>query len=209
MTRPILEGLVSAGFDAQAAIPITDDIFMSQDVSNCYLVRTGEGALLVNTGTTLLGEKHRERFERVSDEPIRTIVFTQSHPDHMGGWHAFDQPGIETIAQDDYFRVRRQWNQLGRFYRHRNARLWRGVTSEARKPGDPPRPKPVIPPDPVPTVTSTTPTASTSGPCTSSCSPYQEGRPPTRCSCGYPTSASCSAATCSGRCGCRTRTCTP
>ena len=153
MTRPALEALVAAGFEAREAIPITEDIFMSQDVSNCYLVSTGEGALLVNTGTTLLAEKHRERFARVSPEPIHTIVFTQSHPDHIGGWHAFHQPGVETIAQDDYFRVRRQWNQLGRFYRHRNARLWRGVTSEVRNPGDPPKPKPVIPPDPVPTMT--------------------------------------------------------
>jgi alkyl sulfatase BDS1-like metallo-beta-lactamase superfamily hydrolase len=150
--RPILEAIVTAGQGEQDAIPITDDIFMSQDVSNCYLVRTGDAALLVNTGTAQLATAHRDRFARVSDEPIHTIVFTQSHPDHIGGWHSFDGPDVETIAQDDYFHVRQYWNDLGRFYRHRNGRLWRGVTSPARKPGVP-RPKPVILDDPVPTTT--------------------------------------------------------
>ena len=152
VTRPVLEALVTVGQGEQDAIPIADDIFMSRDVSNCYLVGTGAGALLVNTGTAQLAAAHRERFDRVSDEPIDTIVFTQSHPDHIGGWHAFDAPGVETVAQDDYFRVRGYWNRLERFYRHRNKRLWQGVTSPVRTPGEA-RPKPLIVEDAVPTRT--------------------------------------------------------
>ena len=30
---------------------------------------------------------------------VKAIVFTQSHPDHIGGWSAFADDGAETIAQ--------------------------------------------------------------------------------------------------------------
>src|SRR5207249_2771929 len=79
-------------------------ILMSRSNSNSYLVSTGDGDVVINTGTLHQGERHRERFEQALSRPldVRKIVFTQSHPDHIGGWAAFDGPGVETIAQANY-----------------------------------------------------------------------------------------------------------
>jgi len=36
---------------------------------------------------------------------IKKIILTQSHEDHIGGWHTFNAPDIETIAQANYSHV--------------------------------------------------------------------------------------------------------
>ena len=65
MSGPALADLVSAGARQQDAVAINDHIFMSRGVSNCYLVATGSGALLVNTGLM---------HERGAPRPVRARV---------------------------------------------------------------------------------------------------------------------------------------
>jgi alkyl sulfatase BDS1-like metallo-beta-lactamase superfamily hydrolase len=148
MSGPALASLVSAGAQQQDAVAINDHIFMSRGVSNCYLVGTGSGALLVNTGMPHEAEAHRSRFARACDEPIRAIVFTQSHGDHVGGWTAFNRPGVDTIVQANFAEVRGYWNRLAPFYGRRTAKLW-GSVAATRPAGG----RAVLPPDPVPTIT--------------------------------------------------------
>ena len=52
------------------------------------------------------------------------IVFTQGHPDHVGGWSLFNGDGVETIAQANHPDVREYWRNLHPFYVRRIARLW-------------------------------------------------------------------------------------
>jgi alkyl sulfatase BDS1-like metallo-beta-lactamase superfamily hydrolase len=152
MSGPALVDLVSAGAQSQGAVAINDHIFMSRGVSNCYLVGTGSGALLVNTGMPHEAGAHRDRFARACDERVRVIVFTQSHGDHVGGWTTFSGPGVDTIVQRNFADVRGYWNRLAPFYGRRTAKLW-GSVAATRAPGARAGSAPVLPPDPVPTVT--------------------------------------------------------
>ena len=52
------------------------------------------------------------------------ITFTQGHPDHVGGWSLFNQPGVETIAQANHPDVREYWRHLHPFYVRRIMKLW-------------------------------------------------------------------------------------
>ena len=79
-----------------------DDIFMSRCVSNLYRVLTPQGDVLINTGISFNAAENHRRMSAVSSKPIKKIIFTQSHEDHIGGWHSFNAPGIETIAQANY-----------------------------------------------------------------------------------------------------------
>ena len=152
MSGPALVDLVSAGAQQQDAVAINDHIFMSRGVSNCYLVGTGSGALLVNSGMPHEAAAHRDRFARACKEQVRAIVFTQSHGDHVGGWTAFNGPGVDTIVQKNFADVRGYWNRLAPFYGRRTAKLWSSVAA-TRAQGVPASRPPVLPPDPVPTVT--------------------------------------------------------
>ena len=150
--NPPLADLVMAGAAEQDAVPVGHRIHMSRGISNCYLVGTDAGAMLVNTGLAGESTSHRDRFSRVSDAPVAAIVFTQSHGDHVGGWSTFNAPGVETIVQSNFFDVRGYWSRLGRFYGARSARLWSSFVPQATAAGTSATP-PALPAEPVPTVT--------------------------------------------------------
>src|SRR5262245_57478657 len=97
---------------------------MSRGISNSYLVTTSDGDVLVNTGMYFEATEIQRRFAKVSSHPLRVIVLTQGHSDHVGGWSQFDAPGIETIAQAHHADVREYWRRLQPFYTSRTGKLW-------------------------------------------------------------------------------------
>ena len=119
-----LDALITQGDGAQPAVDIGDGIFMSRNIANSYLLTSRDGDLLINTGTDFEAPQIKERFADVSDKPVRAIVFTQGHPDHVSGWSLFNGDGVETIAQANHPDVREYWRNLHPFYVRRIARLW-------------------------------------------------------------------------------------
>jgi glyoxylase-like metal-dependent hydrolase (beta-lactamase superfamily II) len=121
---PSLDELVKQGEGAQDAVDVGDGVFMSRNIANSYLVTTPDGDLLINTGTDFEAPAIKARFSRVSQGPLRIITFTQGHPDHVGGWSQFNQPGVDTIAQANHPDVREYWRHLHPFYVRRIMKLW-------------------------------------------------------------------------------------
>ena len=121
---PSLDELVKQGEGAQDAVDLGDGVFMSRNIANSYLVTSDDGDLLINTGTEFEAAEIKARFARVSKGPLRTITFTQGHPDHVSGWNLFHQPGVETIAQANHPDVREYWRHLHPFYVRRIMKLW-------------------------------------------------------------------------------------
>lgn len=142
---PDLGGLVTAGAGATSASEIADGIFVSPGISNAYRITTAEGDVQVNAGMAFEGPAIRERFAAVSDGALRVLVFTQSHPDHVGGTAAVTDPQTEIIAQSSYPEVRGYWNRLMEFYARRSRVLWTSVLGAHTE-------MPASPPDPVPTL---------------------------------------------------------
>jgi alkyl sulfatase BDS1-like metallo-beta-lactamase superfamily hydrolase len=121
---PRLDELVKQGEGEQDAADLGDGIFMSRNIANSYLVTTSDGDLLINTGTDFEAADIKARFARVSKGPLRTITFTQGHPDHVSGWSQFNQSGVQTIAQANHPDVREYWRHLHPFYVRRIMKLW-------------------------------------------------------------------------------------
>lgn len=145
MKQPLNALIVKEGEGEQDAVPIGEGIFMSRGISNSYLVTTNDGDLLINTGMYYEAPQIKERFAKVSGGPLRIIVFTQGHPDHVGGWSAFDGPGIETIVQANHADVREYFWRLQPCFSRRSGKLWsRDITNVDRS---------YQAPEPVPTTT--------------------------------------------------------
>jgi len=121
---PSLDELVKQGEGDQNAVELGDGIFMSRNIANSYLVTTADGDLLINAGTDFEAREIKARLSRVSKGPLRMITFTQGHPDHVGGWSQFTQPGVQTIAQANHPDVREYWRRLHPFYVRRIMKLW-------------------------------------------------------------------------------------
>ncbi len=95
------------GFDAmqpacqEVAIKIHDNIWMSQGTSNAYMVATGAGRVIINTGMGFEALTHKRVFDAVCAGPTPYIVLTQGHVDHVGGVNHFRQHETKVIAQQN------------------------------------------------------------------------------------------------------------
>ncbi len=82
---------------------INDFIVMSEGCSNSYLIETAEGNILINAGMGFEAPVHFSNYQSLasSSAPIRYLITTQGHVDHVGGVKFFRDrnPGLQYIAQ--------------------------------------------------------------------------------------------------------------
>ena len=80
---------------------INDFIVLSEAFSNCYLLQTPEGNIQVNAGMGMEAPVIKANFDDFSRDPLRYLILTQGHVDHVGGVAYFREhnPGLEVIAQ--------------------------------------------------------------------------------------------------------------
>lgn len=132
----------------QGAERINDFILMSKSVTNCYVVTSEAGDVVINTGLPGQGELHRKRFEEMLGRPlkVRKIVFTQDHLDQTGGWEAFADPGVDLVGQRELEPLAEERSRLGPFFAKRNRRILRAIQKKMAREGSQPArvaPKPV------------------------------------------------------------------
>jgi len=124
---PALANLVMAGEGQTAAEPITDFIYMAKDISNAYLVNTGDGDVLVNAGFMDSAERNQAVFQAVRSGPLRAIILTQGHADHYGGVPVLREAGTQIITERRFTDTCRFFQQLMPYLGRRSARLWSGT----------------------------------------------------------------------------------
>ena len=109
-TRPGADAIIGA--NAPAAQEVHPNIWVSPGLSNSYLLVTSEGRVVVNTGMGFEAPVHRANFDAVDTSPIRHIILTQGHYDHVGGADVLSDPGTEVVAQANWESWRRDNEQL-------------------------------------------------------------------------------------------------
>lgn len=81
------------------ATKLNEFIYMSQGLSNAYMVLTQAGRVIINTGMGFEAQVHKKVFDAVCPGPTPYILLTQGHVDHVGGVSLFREPGTQLIAQ--------------------------------------------------------------------------------------------------------------
>ena len=78
---------------------IHDFVWLSEGNSNAFLVVTSEGRVVINTGMGFEAPVHKAYFDGIDSGPVRYVVLTQGHVDHVGGVDVFREPGTCVVAQ--------------------------------------------------------------------------------------------------------------
>lgn len=99
-SRPGADAMRPAAADR--AEEIAPGLWCSPGLSNSYLLTTGEGRVIVNTGMGFEGPVHRANFDAVDASPVRYVIFTQGHVDHVGGLDSVRDPDTTVVAQANW-----------------------------------------------------------------------------------------------------------
>ncbi|MCH9735468.1 MAG: MBL fold metallo-hydrolase [Actinomycetia bacterium] len=118
-SRPGAEALAPAS--AHHADQVAPGIWVSPGLSNAYLLTTDDGRVVVNTGMGFESPLHRNNFDAVDDSPIRYIIVTQGHYDHVGGLDVMRDTDTKIVAQANWRQWRDDNERLAAYRAHNSA----------------------------------------------------------------------------------------
>ena len=99
-SRPGADAMVPAS--AEAAEQVAAGVWCSPGLSNAYLLTTEDGRVIVNAGMGFEGPVHRANFDAVDSSPVRYVIFTQGHVDHVGGLDSVRDEDSKVVAQANW-----------------------------------------------------------------------------------------------------------
>jgi alkyl sulfatase BDS1-like metallo-beta-lactamase superfamily hydrolase len=104
---------------------VKDNIHYATGVANTIMVTTSEGNVLLDTGLVLQSAKQlRALKEEVSDAPVKYIVLSHSHADHIGGTRFWAEEGTEIVAHRNFEEEQRYLSELEAYQFGRNRTLF-------------------------------------------------------------------------------------
>ncbi len=99
-SRPGADAMQPAS--AERAEEVAPGIWCSPGLTNSYLLTTSDGRVVVNTGMGFESQVHRSVFDAVDSSPVRYILITQGHYDHVGGLDTLRDPDTKVVAQANW-----------------------------------------------------------------------------------------------------------
>jgi alkyl sulfatase BDS1-like metallo-beta-lactamase superfamily hydrolase len=135
MATPLYRSRPGA-FDIQPACqpearPLRDFIYLSEGLSNSYLIATPEGRVVVNTGMGFEAPVHKRNYDAIDKGPTRYILLTQGHVDHVGGVDLFREEGTQVVAQAGNPAHQADDARIQRFRASRSAFAWSDAIARA------------------------------------------------------------------------------
>lgn len=93
----------------RGVVKVTEGVYVAigYGIANSIWLDGPDGAIVVDTTESVESARAvLAEFRKISAQPVKAIIYTHSHPDHIGGAAAFVPPGAQVpiYAQDDVAR---------------------------------------------------------------------------------------------------------
>ena len=105
------ERLEAAALARQAPKPqvvkVCDNVYtaLGYAFSAIILVVTPDGVVVIDTTESLSAAREvMGELKKITDRPVKAVIYTHNHADHWLGTKAFLGPGVQVIAHDDFTR---------------------------------------------------------------------------------------------------------
>jgi len=92
----------SATLVGSGLVEVHDGVYMAPGFGNTFLVTTAEGNVVIDTSLSLFAPSHHERLRALDDGPVRWIILTHAHEDHVGGIDLWREDGTRILAQREH-----------------------------------------------------------------------------------------------------------
>ena len=102
-------------------IKVNEAISMVQGFGNTFMISTPEGNVIIDTSIALHARKHHQLLTADNKGPIKYIILTHAHGDHVGGLPLWKEAGTQIIAQKNHVDFVNYLARLAGFYSKRNA----------------------------------------------------------------------------------------
>src|ERR1700691_2129739 len=107
--------------DQPNVVKINGSIYMAPFGANVYLVTTPSGNVVIDAGTSSEAANARELLRAENHAPVKYIILTHGHADHIGGISLWKEAGTQIIAQRNYVELVNYVARLEGFFAPRNA----------------------------------------------------------------------------------------
>lgn len=111
----------AAGQTPTHAVKISDAIYMAPAGGNVYLIVTPAGNVVVDTASAGQAPSARKILGAVSQGPVKYILLTHVHADHIGGIPLWKESGTQIVAQRNSVEFLNYVTRLEGFFAPRNA----------------------------------------------------------------------------------------
>ncbi len=104
---------------------VTDDIYvaMGYGLGNIIMIITNEGLVIIDSSDSQeIAAQVMTDFRKITDRPVRYLIYTHFHPDHTNGSRSVYEEGVEVIATEQFlYWIDYQNNFLGGHHKRARA----------------------------------------------------------------------------------------
>jgi len=116
---------------------VCDGVYLARGfaIANVEMVVTKEGVVVIDsTESTEAARDILEKFQKLTDQPIKYLIYTHGHGDHTQGSMVFYQPGVKVVATREFLNfVQFETQTIGPYLRMaRNIQSGRAAPDYAR-----------------------------------------------------------------------------
>jgi alkyl sulfatase BDS1-like metallo-beta-lactamase superfamily hydrolase len=120
----------AADRDEPKVVKINDAISMATTSCNVYLVNTPGGSVVIDTAMADMAPDAKKLLSPEKHGPVKYIILTHGHADHIGGISLWKEHGTQIIAQRDHVEFVNYVTRLEGFFAPRNAAAFRRPPKE-------------------------------------------------------------------------------